>query len=161
MPGHEPPQFLDVGKLKNQYLDYWMTKVDEIDEQKTSRYYYHGAQITPAQMRILKARHQPPMVWNRTNRKINAIVGLAERQRSDPKALPRHVSSEQGANIATQCIRYVLDANDFDTWWPGWGGGKGESIEIRDMFVKKPSWIVGRIATRVAHHRERRLYDRK
>ena len=112
-------QFLSVRTLRNQYVDYLTTKVDEIEEQKDSRHYYHGAQWTPDQINTLRRRRQPPLTWNRVNRKINGIVGLVERLRSDPKAMPRHVRSEQGANIATQVIRSVLDANDFkgiDPW---------------------------------------------
>ena len=112
-------QYLDVRKLRTQYVDYLTTKVDEIEEQKDARHYYHGAHWTPEQIAILRRRHQPPSTWNRVSRKINGIVGLVERMRSDPKALPRTVKSEQGANIATQVIRYVLDANDWkgvDPW---------------------------------------------
>ena len=115
----EKEPFLEVRKLRTQFLDYLETKVDEIEEQKQGRHYYHGAQYTREQIEVLKRRHQPPLTWNRINRKINGIVGVVERQRSDPKALPRHIRSEQGANIATQVIRYVLEANDFkgiDPW---------------------------------------------
>ena len=112
-------QFLSVRTLRNQYVDYLTTKVDEIDEQKSARHYYHGSHYTAEQLNVLRRRRQPPLTWNRINRKINGIVGLVERLRSDPKAMPRHVRSEQGANIATQVIRSVLDANDFkgiDPW---------------------------------------------
>ena len=112
-------QFLSVGKLRTMYLDYLTTKVDEIEEQKDSRHYYHGAHWTPEQIKILRRRHQPVLTWNRVGRKINAIVGVVERMRSDPKALPRNQHSEGGADIATQVIRYVLDANDWkgiDPW---------------------------------------------
>ena len=115
----EKEQFLDVRKLRTQYLDFLTTKVDEIEEAKDSRRYYHGAMYSPDQIRILRLRRQPPLTWNRTNRKINQIVGVVERGRADPKALPRHVRSEQGAELATQVIRYVLESNDFkgiDPW---------------------------------------------
>jgi len=108
-------RYLSVRTLRNQFLDYLTSKVDEIEEQKDARRYYHGAHLTADQLRILRARHQPPIVWNRTNRKINGIVGLVEKMRSDPKALPRTPKSEQGAEIATQSIRYVLDCNEWKT----------------------------------------------
>jgi hypothetical protein len=117
--GEEKSQFLDVRKLQQQYLDYLYSKTDEIEEQKEARRYYHGAHWTADQIKILRKRHQPPLTWNRIARKINAIVGLVERGRSDPKALPRHIKSEAGADIATQVIRYVLDENDWkgiDPW---------------------------------------------
>ncbi len=112
-------QFLDVRKLQEQYLNYLYSKTDEIEEQKEARRYYHGAHWTADQIKILRKRHQPKLTFNRIARKINAIVGLVERGRSDPKALPRHIKSEAGADIATQVIRYVLDENDWkgiDPW---------------------------------------------
>lgn len=109
----EKEPFLDVRVLRSQFIDYLTTKVDEIEEQKEARHYYHGAQWTADQIKILRRRRQPPITWNRIGRKINGIVGLAERQRSDPKAMPNHVRSEQGADIATQVIRYVLRRNGF------------------------------------------------
>ena len=115
----EKEQFLDVRKLRTQFLDYLQTKVDEIEEQKESRRYFHSAQYSPEQINTLRRRRQPPLTWNRVSRKISQIVGVVERGRSDPRALPRHVRSEQGADLATQVIRYVLEGNDFkgiDPW---------------------------------------------
>ena len=111
--------FLDVRTLRDMYVDYLQSKTSEIEEQQDARRYYHGIHWSAEQLRVLRRRHQPPLTWNRVNRKINQIVGTVERMRSDPKAMPRHVRSEQGANIATQVIRYVLEANDFkglDPW---------------------------------------------
>lgn len=106
-------EFLSVGTLRSQYLDYLDSKVDEIEEQKDSRRYYHGAQLNADQLRVLKARHQPVQIWNRVGRKINGIVGTVERMRCDPKAQGRTPKSEAGAEVATQSVRYVLDANQF------------------------------------------------
>jgi hypothetical protein len=108
-------QFLPVRTLRTQYLDFLYTKEEEIQEQKLSRHYYHGSQYSPEQIQMLRRRHQPPMTWNRTARKIAGIVGLIERYRTDPKALPRTPKAEGGAEICTQAIRYILDRNDFKT----------------------------------------------
>lgn len=111
-------QFLPVTTLRSQYLDYLATKTEEIEEQKNARRYYHGAQLTAEQLRVLRERHQPPQVWNRVARKINGIVGLAERMRSDPKAEPSSPSSEQSADIATHVIREILSANEWKSMEP-------------------------------------------
>lgn len=111
--GEDRQQYLPVHTLRQQYLDYLTTKSLEIEEQKEARHYYHGAHWTPDQIRILRARHQPVITYNRTGRKINGIVGLVERLRSDPKALPRTPRHDNGAELAVQTIRYVLDGNDF------------------------------------------------
>jgi hypothetical protein len=106
-------QFLSVLTLHRQLQDYLSGKVEEIEEQKDSRRYYHGAQLDHEQRRVLKHRHQPVQIWNRVGRKINGIVGQVERMRCDPKAVGKNPKSEQGAEIATQSIRYVCDANEF------------------------------------------------
>ena len=110
--------FLGVSTLKTQYLDYLASKSDEIEEQREARHYYHGAQWTDSQLRTLRRRHQPVMTWNRVNRKINGIVGLVERMRSDPKAEPTTPASEAGADIASHVIRYLFDASDWKTIEP-------------------------------------------
>src|SRR5258706_15679817 len=56
--------FLPVRTLRTQYLDYLDSKTEEIEEQKNSRRYYHGAQLTAEQLRVLQARHQPVQIWN-------------------------------------------------------------------------------------------------
>jgi hypothetical protein len=113
-------QFLSVGELRNQYLEYLTSKTDEIEEQKDNRRYYHGAQLTAEHLRVLKARHQPPQVWNEVGRKINGIVGLVERMRCDPKAEGRNPQGEAGAEIASESIRSVLDGSQFKTSTSYW-----------------------------------------
>lgn len=108
-------QFLSVETLRRQYTDYLTNKVDEIEEQKEGRRYYHGAFYTAEQLRILRERHQPPLPWNRVAKKINRRVGMIQRMRSDPKAFGNNPKSEQGAEIATQSIRSVLDGAQFKT----------------------------------------------
>lgn len=106
-------QFLPVLTLHRQLQDYLGAKVEEIEEQKDSRRYYHGAQLDAEQRKVLRQRHQPIQIWNEVGRKVNGIVGQVERMRSDPKGVGRDPKSEQGAEIATQSIRYVCDANQF------------------------------------------------
>lgn len=106
-------KYLSVRHLRQQYLDYLQIKADEIDEQQDARRYYHGAQLTAEQRRVLIGRHQPIQIWNLVAPKINSIVGLMEKMRCDPKALGRTPQAEGGAEIATQSIRYVLDTNEF------------------------------------------------
>jgi hypothetical protein len=105
--------FLPVLTLHRQLQDYLSAKTEEIEEQKDSRRYYHGAQLTHEQRKVLRLRHQPEQIWNRIGRKINGIVGQVERMRCDPKAVGRNPKGEQGAEIATQSVRYVCDANQF------------------------------------------------
>jgi hypothetical protein len=108
-------EYQPVETSVRQYLDYVGTKQLEIDEQKQSRHYYHGAQYTADEIKVLQKRRQPIVTFNRINRKIDGIVGLVEKLRSDPKAFPRNPRNEGGAALATQCVRTVLDQNEWKT----------------------------------------------
>lgn len=108
-------EYWDLGKLKRAYNDYLGNKREEIEEAKDARRYYHGAQWTAEQIRILKKRKQPVLTLNRVGRKIDGVVGVLESRRQDPKAFPRTPKHEDGADLATAVIRYVLDQQE---WQP-------------------------------------------
>lgn len=146
--------FKTVGELHRQLHDYLDSKVEEVEEQKDSRRYYHGAQLTAEQLRVLKARHQPVQIWNRIGRKVNGIVGLMERMRCDPKAEGKNPKSEAGAEVATQSIRYVLDGNQFKNslnYWTllqtGIDGIGGVQLVLRKGDKGDPDvgleWVIG------------------
>lgn len=104
----------DHAGLKKKYLNYLDNKSEEIREQQDARRYYHGSQYTAAQIKVLNKRRQPVVTYNRIGRKINAVVGLLERQKQDPRGSPRTPKHEEGAEIATAVLRYVCDEQD----WP-------------------------------------------
>lgn len=108
-PDDDADTYLSVEKLKDGYIGYLTTKVDEYEEQKLSRHYYHGSQWTPEEIRILRSRRQPIVTFNEVAPKIDNLVWIAQRFRADPKAYPRTPAHASGAEIATQCIRAVLD----------------------------------------------------
>jgi len=103
----------DIVKLKRQYQDYAGAKGPEGDEMLEARHYYHGDQWTKEEIATLRARKQPVVTSNRIVRKIDAVVGLVERLRQDPKAYARTPQHDKGAEIATATLRYVLDSNDW------------------------------------------------
>jgi hypothetical protein len=78
-----------------------------------ARHYYHGDQWTKKEIAALRARKQPVVTSNRIVRKIDAVVGLVERLRQDPKAYPRTPKHDEGAELATATLRFVLDNNDW------------------------------------------------
>jgi hypothetical protein len=119
---HSPDEFdwsgdddgmFPVSRLRQQYLDYLAAKVLEYEEQKLSRHYYHGAHWTPEEIRVLRERRQPVITYNRVARKIDGIAGLLQRLRQDPKAYPRNPRNADGAEVATQCVRNVLDGAEW------------------------------------------------
>jgi hypothetical protein len=105
--------YFDVVRLKRQYQDYAAAKADEAREMVNSRHYYHGDQWTREEINILKRRKQPVVTSNRIVRKIDAIGGLVERLRQDPKAYARTPKHDEGAELATATLRFVLDNNDW------------------------------------------------
>ena len=105
--------YLSIEKLKRQYYDYLGAKTSEVEEAREARHYYHGDQWTEAELAVLKRRKQPPLTKNYIVRKINAVVGVVEKLRQDPKAYPRTPQHERGAEVATAVMRYVLDTNDW------------------------------------------------
>jgi hypothetical protein len=102
-----------LSKLKKCYTDYLFNKREEIDEATDARRYYHGTQWTSDQLKALKKRKQPAMTFNRISRKINGTVGLIEKLRQDPKAFARTPQHQQGAELATATLRYILDEQEW------------------------------------------------
>jgi hypothetical protein len=104
----------DTPKLtvrRREFEDYATVKSREIEEQRSSWRYYHIDQWTPEQLKVLRKRHQPPITFDRTGRKIDSLSGTIRRLRTDPKAYPNTPRGEQGAEVATQVIRTINDAS--------------------------------------------------
>ena len=106
-------QYWTLSRMKRAYLDYLNSKREEIEEQQDSRRYRHGVHWTAEQIKILRARRQPLVTFNRVGRKIDGVVGLVEKLRQDPKAYPRTPQHEQGAELATAALRYCLDQQEW------------------------------------------------
>lgn len=105
--------YWSLNRCKRAYTDYLSSKQDEIEEQKIARRYYHSDQWTRKQIEVLNRRKQPVVTFNRIGRKIDGVVGLIERLRQDPKAYPRTPQHEEGAELATAALRYVLDEQEW------------------------------------------------
>lgn len=105
--------YYDVSRLKRQYQDYASAKSDEAREMVQARHYYHADQWTKEEISTLRARKQPVITSNRIGRKIDAIGGLVERIRQDPKAYARTPKHDEGAELATATLRFVLDSNNW------------------------------------------------
>lgn len=107
--------YFDLTRLRRQYQDYASVKDAEAREMVESRHYYHGDQWTKEEIAALRRRKQPVVTSNRIVRKIDAVVGLVERLRQDPKAFARTPKHDEGAELATATLRYVLDSNDWQS----------------------------------------------
>jgi hypothetical protein len=127
--------YLSVDRLKQGYISYLTVKVDEYEEQRLSRHYYHGSQWSPEEIKILRSRRQPIITFNEVGPKVDNLVWIAQRFRADPKAYPRTPAHAGGAEIATQCIRSVLDGCE----WPfldGYCAGQGAMEGIAGVELK-------------------------
>lgn len=105
----------DIDKLRKMLRDYVDLKPEEIDERREANRYYHAKQWTDDELRVLKERGQPPITYNRIAKKINGVIGLLERLRQDPKAFPRTPAHAEGAEVASQCLRFVLDSCEWES----------------------------------------------
>jgi len=105
--------YFDITRLRRQYQDYAAAKDAEAREMVDARHYYHGDQWTRDEIAKLRDRKQPVVTSNRIVRKIDAVVGLVERLRQDPKAYARTPKHDEGAELATATLRFVLDNNDW------------------------------------------------
>lgn len=105
--------YYDLTRLRRQYMDFAAAKDAEAREMVESRHYYHGDQWTAQELSKLRARKQPVTTENQIVKKVNGVVGLLERLRQDPKAYPRTPQHDEGAELATATLRFVLDSNDW------------------------------------------------
>ena len=76
--------------------------------------YYDGDQWTDAEKRTLDARGQPALSFNHIKPSVNAIIGIVERGRTDPKGWGRTPNDQQAAEVATDGLRYVSDVTRFN-----------------------------------------------
>lgn len=113
-------EYWSLEKCKRAYLNYLGSKTDEIVEQKNARSYRHGAQWTEGQVEIFNKRKQPVVTYNRIGRKIDAIVGLMEKLKQDPKAFPRNPrqTDEASAELATAVVRHVVETGLKESIFP-------------------------------------------
>lgn len=112
----------EAGADKLQEKHSWCKQSFESAEQLTSdnrakqerdRDYYDNKQLTPKEVKALEKRGQPPLTRPFIKRKIDYIVGLEIKKRSDPKAYPRTPKHEHDADAVTQALRYAADRADF------------------------------------------------
>lgn len=87
---------------------------DARGEAERDRDYYDGSQWTAEEIATLKKRKQPVVTINRIKPKVDFLKGQEQQRRMMPRAYPRTPAEEDGAQAATDSIRYVLDAGKWD-----------------------------------------------
>ena len=91
------------------------------------RDYYDGDQWTDTEKTALELRNQPCITDNRIGDKVQYLMGLERRTRTDPKAYPRTPADEESAEAATDALRYIFECNDFE---------QSRSIVFENMMVE-------------------------
>ena len=89
--------------VKQQFKDAYDSSIDSRAEAELSRDYYDGKQWTAAEIETLKKRKQPVITDNRIKDKVEYLLGLERRTRTDPKAYPRNPSDEESAEGLGGC----------------------------------------------------------
>lgn len=105
---------LELDTLKAMVEAAAATTSDARSMSEQARDYYDGYQYTDEEVQELKRRKQPIITNNRIQRKIDAMVGIEQRGRTDPKALGRTPAHDEAADIATQALMFVDDETRFD-----------------------------------------------
>ena len=116
------------------------------------RDYYDNKQLTDDEVAELQRRGQPPVVDNVIAGKVNWLVGQEMNRRTDPKAFPRTPEHEQGADSATDALRFVCDNTNWnkkrsavwqDMLIEGYGGVEVVHVEKRgkiEVAVNRYPW---------------------
>jgi len=77
------------------------------------RDYYDGKQWSDDEIKKLNDRGQPAITDNRIKDKVEYLLGMERKLRTDPQAYPRTPEDDPGAEAATDALRYVADCNYF------------------------------------------------
>lgn len=87
---------------------------DAREESEKARDYYDGHQWTDNEIAVLQKRKQPVITANRIQPKVDAMIGIEQRGRTDPRAMPRTPMDEVAVDIATKALVFVDENIRFD-----------------------------------------------
>jgi hypothetical protein len=110
----------DEGSADNLHqLIQWLEDAEEATDEarqkaERDRDYYNSVQLTMEELVELRARGQPDVVMNHIQAKIDYLKGFEASTRVDPRAFPRTPQDEEGAEAATDGLRYVEDVAELD-----------------------------------------------
>lgn len=101
--------YADVDRLRRRYVSARSATAKARQEALTDNDYYHGEQLSPAVVKVLKQRNQPRTAFNRIGPTIDGILGVIEKGQSDPLALPRGQKDQAVSEIVTDALRFAAD----------------------------------------------------
>jgi hypothetical protein len=104
------PKLEDLRKMASDAMD--LQDQARVEAQKDQDY-YDDIQWTADERKTLEGRGQPCLTFNHIKPAINAIVGIRERSKVDPKAWGRTPKDRDAAEVFTDGLRYVDDVTRF------------------------------------------------
>lgn len=105
---------LEIEQIKRMASNAVDLTVEAREWSERARDYYDSHQITAEEQAVLNRRKQPVVVINRIQRKVDAMIGIEQKGRVDPRAYPRHPKAEKDADVATKALTFVEDNTRFD-----------------------------------------------
>lgn len=107
---------------------------------------FNDNQWSDGEKKTLTSRNQDPATRNEIKRKVNFLIGMEQRSRTDPRAFPRNPQDENGANVATDCLDYIETSTRFDrTASAGFKDLAIEGIEAGEVVVENGNITINRI----------------
>lgn len=101
----------ELRQLENWYQQACDAEADNRLEQFIDQDYYDSLQIDEEHRRILEARGQAPLVYNKISLAVDWLLGTERRTRVDYKVNPRTAEDVTIAQIKTEIIKYEMDVN--------------------------------------------------
>lgn len=100
---------LDLAQYKRWWSEVTTDYATPRQESLKDRDYKDGFQWDESELLVLADRGQPDSVFNIIARKVDGIVGVEIRTRSEPRAFPRTPQDQKASEIATDTLRYVKE----------------------------------------------------
>lgn len=104
----------DLETARQQFEEYADATISSRALAEKCRDYRDGNQWTDEERKTLRKRKQPCITDNKIQDKCDTLLGIEKQMRTDPKAFPRNPGDEQGAEAATDSLRFVADQSDFN-----------------------------------------------
>lgn len=105
---------VDIKKLRAEYEGALKSYSSDKATSARCRDYYEDRHWTKEELETFKKRKQPTIHYNRLRPKIDAMVGMVQKQNLAPKALPRTGVHEGDSVAMSDAIKFVVDETRFN-----------------------------------------------
>lgn len=106
---------LELNKLKAMVVEAADLTSEAREQSERDRDYYDEHQWTAQEIAALQRKKQPIITTNRIKRKVDAMIGIEQQSRVDPRAYPRNPQDEDAADAATKALVFVDDDTRLDS----------------------------------------------